>query len=318
MYETMSKRRVALLFLLISVLILFVSCAVKKRMFMSEKYFGNKYYYSKTDYLNYKVEGKGDVSLVFLHGFAASHLNWQDIIHLLPENKFKSYLIDLKGAGFSSKPKDGKYSIEDNAKIVQDFIKDLNIENFFIIGHSYGGGVALLLSISLLDCQSITPKGMVLLDPAAYETELPFFVSYLRKPVINKLIFWFTSPEFMSRYTLRKVIHDKNQISPDLVKRYSDPMYQSDYRYALIETAKDMTTLKYGEYIDRYGEIINPVLVIWGENDPSLPVESGYKLDKQLKNSRLVVIPECGHNPHEEVPEKVVRLIIDFVDSQVR
>ena len=56
-------------------------------------------------------------------------------------------------------------------------------------------------------------------------------------------------------------------------------------------------------------------LIIWGENDEWIPLESGYKFSKDLSNSTLVILPECGHIPQEEKPEQTAKIIIDFIEK---
>jgi alpha-beta hydrolase superfamily lysophospholipase len=65
----------------------------------------------------------------------------------------------------------------------------------------------------------------------------------------------------------------------------------------------------------RYGEIKSEVLIIWGENDPWLPVEFGRRLKSKIRASTLEVIEECGHLPHQEKPDIVNPLMIGFLNA---
>jgi len=60
-------------------------------------------------------------------------------------------------------------------------------------------------------------------------------------------------------------------------------------------------------------EISLPTLIIWGENDTWIPVASAYKFEKDIKNSRLVVIPDRGHAPQEEEPADEIKAILSFL-----
>ncbi|MHB8931654.1 MAG: alpha/beta fold hydrolase, partial [Melioribacteraceae bacterium] len=114
------------------------------------------YAYSNEIHINYEKLGYGDKKVVFLHGFGTSLHTWDDVKELFPVDEFTLYLIDLKGFGNSSKPEDDKYTIEDQAKIVKQFVEDINTDSLYLIGHSYGGAVALLTQISLLNEKSKT------------------------------------------------------------------------------------------------------------------------------------------------------------------
>ncbi len=59
-----------------------------------------------------------------------------------------------------------------------------------------------------------------------------------------------------------------------------------------------------------------PTLIIWGEEDRVIPLKIGKMLAEAIPDSRLVVLPEIGHAPHEEAPEKTVPLIVEFLRSE--
>ena len=99
--------------------------------------------YSDSVAINYEVTGTGDKPIVFLHGFGLSTTSWNDIRVWFPNDEFKYYFLDLKGFGYSSKPRDGKYSFLDQAKIIVDFLEYNSLDEVILVGHSYGGGAAL-------------------------------------------------------------------------------------------------------------------------------------------------------------------------------
>jgi pimeloyl-ACP methyl ester carboxylesterase len=271
-----------------------------------------KFYYSEKDFLNYEVIGNGHITLVFLHGFGASLRNWDDVIPYLPQDLFTSYLIDLKGSGLSSKPGDTHYSIVDQTKLIASFIKENNIKNYSLIGHSLGGGVALFVALEFLENPELKPGHLILLDTAAYNTDLPFFVKNLRIPLVNQVILNIFSSKFKAKYTLDKIVFNKKIITPELIERYSFFMVLDGYNHATIETAKKIIPKNFEYYTSRYHLLNIPTLIIWGKEDIALPLTSGEQLSKDLPNAKLQVFNECGHNPHEEYPEEVAKLILSF------
>ncbi len=275
-----------------------------------------KFNYSKADYLNYEVIGNGQIPLIFLHGFGSSLRNWDDVIAHLPQDIFTSYLIDLKGSGFSSKPKDAKYSIDDQASLISAFIKKNDLREYTLIGHSFGGGVSLFVALKLLNDKQLMPKKLILIDTAAYNTDLPFFVDNIRIPLINHIILNLTSSEFRAKHTLNRIIYHKNKITPELIGRYAYFMNLENYNYALIKTAKNIIPKDLNTYTSRYPNIDVPTLIIWGKNDPALPLSLGEQLLEELPYAKLHILNECGHNPHEEYPEEVANLIVLFTKSK--
>lgn len=70
-----------------------------------------------------------------------------------------------------------------------------------------------------------------------------------------------------------------------------------------------------GEFLDAYrhiGELNIPTLLIWGEEDKTVPVENSRKVLKLVPQVQLHIIEDTGHIPHYERPEKVNPLLIDF------
>jgi len=276
---------------------------------------GSKFYYSENEYINYERRGQGEIKVIFLHGFGASLQIWTDIIKFFPQDKFTIYLLDLKGSGFSSKPRHSDYSMSANAQILSSFLADARIGEYILIGHSFGGGVALNTGIINIDNHMQLPRAMVLIDSAAYKTELPTFVKNLRIPLFSNLMLNLTSSDYQARYTLENIYYDKSKVTGDKVARYSFFLGQHGHNYALVQTAKQILPVNYEELTRRYSELKMPVLVIWGKQDPALPLETGQRLSLDLPNAQLKVIDKCGHNPHEEWPEQTAELILQFISN---
>jgi len=297
------------LLIVVVCILLFGSCA-HTRIAGVRPGAGQRFYYSETDFLNYEVVGKGPVTLLFLHGFGASLRTWDDVLACIPGDKFTSYLIDLKGFGLSSKPHDSHYSIRDNAGLVSRFIIEKKLKNAVLVGHSMGGGTALAVAVESLDNKQLNPAAMVLIDPAAYTTKPPFFVKFLRIPVVGKLLLSLPGSEFKARLVLKRLIYDHNKITASLVERYAAFMDVDGFNYALHRTSADLFSDDYDCYTGNYGSIPYPVLVIWGAEDPAIPLALGEQLVLDLPQAALHTIEQCGHNPHEEFPEEVAALIV--------
>jgi pimeloyl-ACP methyl ester carboxylesterase len=273
------------------------------------------YAYSNNVNINYEMIGYGDKKVVLLHGFGTSLHTWDDIKELFPKDEFTLYLIDLKGFGNSSKPEDDEYTIREQSKIVEQFIRDINTDSLYLIGHSFGGAVALLTQISLLNEKSKTRiSKLILIDCLAYIQEIPVFIDYLRTPVLNKLTFLLTA-KFRAEYILNKIFYDKNLIDEKLINRYAAFYEGDELPYTFITSAGQIFPKGYDKIIDSYKNISTSCLIIWGENDPVLSLDNGIKLSKELPNAKLYIIDACGHVPQEEKPEVTFKKIYSFINS---
>jgi pimeloyl-ACP methyl ester carboxylesterase len=122
--------------------------------------------------------GQGEPVLM-IHGLGASIYTWR---HLIPDlsRSFRIIAVDLKGAGKSDKPLDEAYGILDQAALLKVFVDRKGLSNLTIVGHSFGGGVALALALDLNETSPGMLKRLVLLASVAYRQQLPF-VELLKK-----------------------------------------------------------------------------------------------------------------------------------------
>lgn len=280
---------------------------------MDNSFGQNLFYYEKDKFLNYTKLGSGPTNLVFLHGFGASLNTWNDIVIGLDTTKYSMYLFDLKGFGLSSKPKDDKYSILDQSDIIESFIKTNELSDIILIGHSYGGGVALTLNLSFVKKKANIIKKLILLDCAAFSDEIPFFIRYLQMPILNNISL-FMSYSFQVKFTLNRLFFDKDKITQKIINRYIFSFEQKGTKYSFIKAAKQIVPQNYSSIIKDYNLINNKVLIIWGENDPVISKSIGYKTRDILKNSEISIIAECGHIPNEEKPKETLSLIKKFIE----
>jgi len=274
------------------------------------------YTFSDSILINYEMSGAGGKKIVLLHGFGTSLHTWDDIKELFPKNEFMLYLIDLKGFGNSSKPVDDKYSIQEQSNIVKQFIKDIIKDSLYLIGHSFGGAVALLNQISLLNEKSKTRiTKLILIDCLAYMQSMPVFMEFLRTPFLNKLTFLLPN-KFRAEYILNKTFYDKNLINEKLIDRYAAFYDGENIEYTFITSAKQIDQDGYEKMIDTYNKITTRCLIIWGKNDPVLSIDNGIRLSSEMPDARLEIIDECGHVPQEEKPQVTFEKIYSFIKEQ--
>lgn len=272
----------------------------------------NRFYYNNSDYITYEKIGNGSTSIIFLHGFGASKNTWGDFYYKFDEEIYTCYLIDFKGFGDSSIPKDDNYSLKENAAIITKFINEKIENRYFLIGHSYGGGVSLLITTS--NILNNSPSAMILLDCAAYNIDRPFFIKYLRTPILNQLLFVFSTPKIRSRFTINRIVLKQNA-STEIYDRYEYSFKGSKKRYSFIRSAMQIDPEDYELLIAEYGNINLPTLIIWGANDKILSIKQGTLLSKQIKDSQLIKIENCGHIPHEERPDETFFHVEEFIKS---
>jgi len=260
--------------------------------------------------------GSGDPVLL-IHGFGASSYSWRHIVTPLAQ-KYRVITIDLKGFGESPKPRDDHYSVYEQARLVRDFILDNNLQNLHIVGHSYGGGVALAVSIYLASSHPDVQKSLVLMDNIAYPQELPNFVKVLATPILGPLLIHALPDTFQVKALLKKVYFNDDLIPQDAIDHYAADLGKPNAKYATLTTARQILPIDLQEFSENYANLTIPTLIIWSREDEIVPLAIGKRLHENLPNSKLVVMSDVGHAVQEEKPSLLLPHLQHFLDNQTQ
>ncbi len=249
--------------------------------------------------------------IVFIHGLGASSYTWHKIVPELAKTN-RVIAIDLKGFGQSDKPLDNRYSIFDQAKLVEDFLSRSKLRGVTLVGHSFGGGVALAVALNQIDAGNRQIEKLILIDSVAYRQPLPFFFQVLRTPVIGELGMSLVPPEVQMTHALSIAYYKDEKVTEDTVNHYASALHSEGGRHALFHTINSLDPDKAEEFSHRYRRLTMPALLLWCEHDKIVPLKFGKRLFNDLPDARIEVIEDCGHIPHEEQPEETLRLIQSF------
>ncbi len=129
-----------------------------------------------------------------------------------------------------------------------------------------------------------------------------------KNPLIKYLYPYFSSRYLITR-SLHQVYHQDHKISEELIDRYYDLSLRPGNRSALIDQMS--RTQRYDT--SSYSGIKAETLILWGRQDLWIPMEHGYLFQKALKKSRLIIYPDAGHAPMEEIPEQSAKDVLDFL-----
>ncbi len=267
--------------------------------------------------IHYQVGGHGPLPLVLLHGFASAHNTWYDLARHFPADRFRFFLLDLKGFGLSAKPRDDAYAVEDQADMVRAFIREQGFRSVVLVGHSFGGAVALRVCLQVREGKEpFCVERLVLIGCAAYPQRLPKFFRRLKNPFIGPLMLHLMPKRMMVKGTLAKVFSDSSAITQERVERFADYFRGRGIPYALRTTVKRIDPEAYARIGERYRELTVPTLIIWGEEDRIIKLRHGRRLHEDIAGSRLKIMEKCGHLPHEERPAETFAAIEAFFAAE--
>jgi pimeloyl-ACP methyl ester carboxylesterase len=272
---------------------------------------GGYFSFSSNDRIHCRVTGSGRRHILFLHGFAASLHTWDELVPFFPAGEYTLHLMDLKGHGHSVGQCRGDYSALRNAHIVNAYIRSLGVDEVNLVGHSFGGVVGMSAA---LECPQISR--LVLIDTPGFPQRIPRYMRILRIPFIGPLFMALLSPRLVARKGLEAVFYRHERITEQLIERYAGCYRGLAAARGLAETVRQMIPDNVEQITARYADLAIPVLILWGEHDQIVKPWQGRKLRREIAGSRLVTIADCGHNPHEELPEKTFGLIRAFLAEE--
>lgn len=144
----------------------------------------------------------------------------------------------------------------------------------------------------------------------------PFVSKSLRNPVMLNLLSVLTPRSFI-HFALKEVYADENRIQMDTVQRYFELLRREGNRKTYL-TRNDPPSADRSQLpelphpISPY-EIESPILIMWGEQDKWIPVRWAPILNRALAGSKLIIYPDAGHVPMEEIPAITVRDAKEFL-----
>lgn len=252
--------------------------------------------------LHYVDVGKGP-AVVLIHGFGSSLEIWDEVIdELSPTHRVIA--LDLKGFGWSSRPP-GDYSPRAQARLVLGLLDQLGVEDFTVVGHSWGASVAL--SVSLEAPKRV--KRIALYSAWVYEEQLPTSFLWARAGGLGEVLF---SLYYRERIEDRVAYayYDPSNIPQDRIDRVEAMFDRPGTTAAALAAVRGQ---RYAAMQRRYRNIRQPTLLVWGREDRITTLHFGERLARDLPNAELVVVPRCGHIPMREAASKTTTVLKKFI-----
>lgn len=254
--------------------------------------------------------------IVLLHGLGGTSETWQQTIDCL-NGSLLTIAIDLAGHGRSGRDR-GDYSITANAVIVRGVLDQLGIERALIVGHSYGGGVALAEAV-------IFPEkvaGLALVASGGLGNEAAPVLRAMSLPFVGELASLAIHPWLVSRLdaTFNRLsalgFHESTEFRQKraMLRSLSDMSARGSFLDTLRGVVNVQGQLVNGaERLDQVGDI--PVLVVWGDRDPMLPISHADVVTEALPHARVEVFEGAGHFPHAHEPSRFADLLLEMANS---
>jgi pimeloyl-ACP methyl ester carboxylesterase len=233
-------------------------------------------------------------NLLILPGWGSNSERWQKVKELLEEKGIEVLILDLPGFGRTPSPPE-IWGRNDYINWIFQKIKEKNWQKFNLLGHSFGGGLAVKIATNF----SERIDKLILCAPAiirrrSIKSYLFYWFAYLGKKIFSLPGLKRLSP--LAQKLIYKLAGTKDYYLADgIMKEVMKKIWEEDDLLTALE------------------KIEIPTLILWGKRDDTLPVEDAYQIKEKIKNSELKILQKASHSPHREVPEELAEAIIQFL-----
>ncbi len=265
----------------------------------------------------YLTAGEGP-PLLLLHGVGDNAFDWQWVMPALAHT-YQVYALDLPGSGGSAKPLPD-YSPAFFARFATAFLDALGVERAAVVGNSLGGLVGLRLALS--GPERVAALGLV--SSGGLGREVTYALRSLALPGFGKLVavaWGKRRPGALQRALGRSALLFARpwRVPREWIKEQYRLARLPGFLEAQLATVRAQVGLR-GQrevLVDRLSHLKVPTLVVWGARDRVLPYSQGQEAAARLPEGTLELVPDCGHAPHVEQPERFVSGLGEFLSGKI-
>jgi pimeloyl-ACP methyl ester carboxylesterase len=263
----------------------------------------------------YVVAGSGP-ALLLLHGLGCDHTTWAPVIDSLAR-RYTVIAPDLLGHGESDKPR-ADYSVGGYANGMRDLLTVLGIDRVSVVGHSFGGGVAMQFAYQFPE----RTERLILVGSGGLGPEVTPAIRAITTPGFHQAMGLLTLPgvRHVGTAGMRalaatgvRATRDLTELA-DIYDSFKDPRTRAAIRHvvrAVVDWRGQIVTMADRAYLTE----AMPMCVVWGRNDQVIPVRHAGNAAALAPSARVEIIPNAGHFPHKDHPQRFVKIVNDFIRS---
>jgi pimeloyl-ACP methyl ester carboxylesterase len=255
-------------------------------------------------------------ALLLLHGLGCDHTTWLPVMDALAR-RYTVIAPDLLGHGASDKPR-ADYSVGGFANGMRDLLTVLGIDKATVVGHSFGGGVAMQFAYQFPE----RTERLVLVGSGGLGPEVSAAIRAITTTGFYQVMGLLTLPgvrhvgtaglRALSRTGIKE-FRDFDEVA-GIFESFRDPAGRAAIRHvvrAVVDWQGQIVTMADRAYLTQ----AMPMCVIWGEEDRVIPVSHAAHAAELAPGARIELIADAGHFPHKDHPQRFVKILSDFIGS---
>lgn len=243
--------------------------------------------------VRYNVEGSGPQPVIVMHGWGCTARTMALPAEAALSSGTTVYNLDLPGFGGSAEPKE-VWGVERYAELIEAFARKLGLSNPVLIGHSFGGRIAIFYAsrnrvakVILIDAAGIKPH-----------RTLKYYIKVYTFKLAKKLL-----PLIFGR-----------KRGNAMIDRWRGKAGSTDYKNASPMMRAIMSRVVNEDLTNRLPLIKAPTLLIWGEKDTATPMRDARTMERLIPDAGLVSYPEAGHFSYLDRPGQTTAVIKSFLN----
>lgn len=243
--------------------------------------------------------------LLLIHGSGPGVTAWANWRLVMPElaNTRRVIALDMLGFGYTERPKDQSYTMDRWVQHTVDLLDTLEIEQADLVGNSFGGALALALTIR----HPQRVRRLVLMGSVG----VPFTIT----PGLDAV--WGYQP---SLETMRRLLdifaYDRSLVNDELAKM----RYEASIRPGFHESFAAMFPAPRQRWVDAMASseadiraLPHETLIVHGREDEVIPLQTSLTLAQWINKSQLHVFGRCGHWTQIEHSQRFINLVSGFL-----
>lgn len=250
--------------------------------------------------IRYLESGSSKNTLLLIHGLGASSERWS---HVLPifDNDFHVIVPDLIGFGYSDKPSID-YTMDFFSNFIEKFLKSLDITQTSIVGSSLGGQIATEYTSS----HPNSVEKLILVSPSGIMKQSTFALdAYIMAALYPN--------EQSAKNAFETMDGSGKEIPQKTITEFVTRMKSHNAKFAFMST---LLGLKNSEsIIDKLKNISSPTLIVWGTDDPVIPIKFANDFVTHIDNCNLYEMSKCGHTPYVQEPKLFASKVLNFLNN---
>ncbi len=251
--------------------------------------------------IRYVESGNSENTLILVHGLGASSERWNHVIPIL--SKYYHVIVpDLIGFGHSDKPTTD-YTIDFFVDFLDKFITILEIKLPSIVGSSLGGQISAEYTSTHIE----KINKLVLVSPSGIMKQ--------STPALDAYIMAAMYPNKISARKAFEMMEGSGEhVDEEIVSGFIQRMQMTNAKLSFMSTILGLKNSK--PIKTKLESISSPTLLIWGTNDPVIPIIHAKGFTSSIQNCTFNEMSECGHTPYVQEPKKFASIVLEFLTQQ--